>query len=465
MKITQEEIVDRQTVLQIELEDEDLDEYLERGYRRVVQQTLIPGFRKGKAPRRIVEQYVGRESLLNEVLDSMLPEVTSRAITQQDLAAAALPRLELETLDPFTFKATVPLTPEVDLGSYKSIRAAQEPVEVADKDTEEYLERLRHNMASWEPVDRAAGIGDMVTMEASGTVEGRTILDEKDAVFVLEEDGDRPFPGFAKRLVGLVKDKPKTFTLPIPDDYPADAISGKEARFTVTVSETKKRVLPDLDDEFAKGVGEGHESLEALRKKVEEELKAGAEAGARREHRDRAVKLLVDGASVELPPLMVEHEVEHLENERARVLDRVNVRMDDYLKSVGKTEEEIRNESRDEAVERLKRTVLLAKLAEVEDVKVSDDEVTEKLEELASEQGDKAEDRQVPDEVRESVRRMLLAEKSVDKLAAIAQGEDPSASESDDKSEDVESADDPPDESADEQPEPDAGGDSDDPQA
>jgi len=149
VKITAEEAVDRQTVLQIELEDEDLDPYLDRGYRKVVQRTIIPGFRKGKAPRRIVETYIGRESLLNEVMDDMLPEVTVRAIEEQALDAAGLPRIELIGLEPFTFKATIPLVPEIDLGAYRDIRIEQEPAEVTQEDIDNRLDQVRQSQATW----------------------------------------------------------------------------------------------------------------------------------------------------------------------------------------------------------------------------------------------------------------------------------------------------------------------------
>ena len=145
MKITQEEVVERQTVLLIELEDDDLGPYLDRGYRKVVQRVLVPGFRKGKAPRWRVEQVVGREGLLNEVLDTMLPEVTERAISEQELDAAGLPRLELLEISPVSVKATIPLTPNIDLASYTDIRIPFEPVEVKQEDMDQRLEQLQHN--------------------------------------------------------------------------------------------------------------------------------------------------------------------------------------------------------------------------------------------------------------------------------------------------------------------------------
>ena len=429
MKITQEEAVDRQTVLHIELEDEDLDTWIDRGYRRVVQSTLIPGFRKGKAPRWRVEQVVGRESLLNEVLDSMLPDVTSRAIDEQELDASGLPRIELLELEPFTFKATIPLKPEVDLGAYTDIRITEEPVEVTEEAVQERLERLRRSAAPWEPADRPVEFGDMVTIDAAGKVDGRPILEQHDAVLLLEEDAVRPFPGFSDNLVGLVSDESKEFTLTIPEDFYDSAIAGKEAQFDVAVKEIKSQILPALDDEFAKGIGDGHESLVALHQKVEEELRSETEDAVAEQYRQAVLDALLEGATVQLPPLMIEHEIEHMEADRERTLSRMNVRMDDYLRSVGKTEDEVRDESRTEAIGRLNRTFVLAKVAELNGIEVSDEEVDERLQSLLGDSaGDSDEEspaRQPSDELNDSVRRMLLGQKTMDRLVDIARGETP----------------------------------------
>ena len=436
MKITQEEVVERQTVLHIELEDEDLDVYLDRGYRRAVQRTVVPGFRKGKAPRRILENYLGRESLLNEVLDSMLPEVTGRAITEQELDATGLPRIELIELDPFTVKATVPLTPEIDLGAYRDIRLAPDSVEVTEENIQERLDQMLHSMASWEPAERPAEMGDMVTMEAVATVEDRTVLDEKDAVYFLDEHSARPFPGLSEHLVGLVIDEPKEFTLSMPEDYSDGAIAGKDAHFAVTAGEIKRRILPELDDEFAKGFGEGYESVDALRKEVEAELTKASENATEQNYRDSIVSALVDGATIELSPVLIEHEIEHLADNQARALGRVNIRVDDYLRSIDKTEEEMREEMREEAANRLKRSYALSKAMDLEGLEVSDGEVETRVEALLSESESRPDSIQDSDELRSSVRRMLIIETTIDRLVTIAQGEAPALEAPNDESSD-----------------------------
>ena len=433
MKVTQGEVEDRQTVLQIELEDGDLDQYLDRGYSKVAPHTVVPGFRKGKAPRRIAERFLGREVLLNEVLDSMVSEVADLAITEQDLDAAGMPHLELQGLDPFTLKATVPLRPEVDLGPYRDIRIASEEVKVTEEDVQQRLEQFQASMATWEPVDRPVQMGDTVTISAAGTVEGRTLLDDEDTELFLDEDSNRPFPGFAQNLTGLVRDESKEFTLSIPEDYPDRDAAGKDIQFSVAVNEIKERILPELDEEFAKSFGDGYESLEALRQEVEQDLKNEAEEGAAQEHRESALKALVQGVTIELPPVLLDHEINHTEAERERLLSRMNVRLDDYLQSVGKTEEEMRSEMREAAVERLNRSFAISKLAELEGLEVSDEEVDQKVQSLMPESGEKSDGRQVTDEMRSGVQRMLLVEKSLDRLATIALGEAPELAEPDQK--------------------------------
>ena len=424
VKITQEEVVERQTVLLIELEDDDLGPYLDRGYRRVVQRILVPGFRKGKAPRWRVEQVVGREGLLNEVLDTMLPEVTERAISEQDLDAAGLPRLELLDISPVSVKATVPLTPNIDLASYADIRIPLAPVEIKQEDVDARLEQLQHSVAAWEPVERPVKMGDLLTMTAVAKVDGRTVMNEEGAVYFLDEDSTRPFPGFSEQLVGLEAGSSKEFGLDLPADFVDETIAGGHIEVAVTASEIKERILPELDDEFAKGIGDGHDSLNALREKIETEVTAEAQEASDRSYRDSVLQALVDSAEVELSPLMIEHEVEHIEGDRTRLLNQLNIRMDDYLRSMGKTAEEMKVEIKDEATGRLQRTFLMTKVAEAEGLDVSDGEIEEKAQEVLNEpRPEGAPPINDGEELRASLKRSLLVDKTIGRLVEIARGE------------------------------------------
>ena len=422
MKITQDEVVERQTTLHIELDDEDIDPYLQRAYSRVVQNVNIPGFRKGKAPRSIIEQYFGRESLLNEILDSMLPELTGKAITEEDIDAVGMPSIDLEGLDPFQFSAVVPLKPDINLGEYKSIRVEKETPSLPDNAIDERIEQLRLSVASWEPVDRTVQTGDMVSTQIKGTLDDEVILDESDAVYLVNEDIGRPFPGFSDKLVGLESDEPSSFDLDIPEDFQDENLAAKNISFEVNIKDIKERVLPELDDAFAQSIGEGYESLEDLREEVDKSIINEAETEASRAHRENVIQALLESATVELPPLLIEHESTHMVEVQERMVTQANMVLDDYLTSIGKTRTELEEESRDEAIGRLTRSFVLSALADEENIDISDDEITERIEELFSNSDEEKPDSSQTAEMMDYMRRSMRMEQTMTRLEDIAEG-------------------------------------------
>tara|TARA_B100000929_G_scaffold53200_1_gene39084 strand:+ start:402 stop:1778 length:1377 start_codon:yes stop_codon:yes gene_type:complete len=423
VKITQDDVVDRQTVLHIELEDDDIDPYLDRAYQRVVQRVNIPGFRKGKAPRRIIEQYFGRESMLNEVLDSMLPELTNQAINEKDLDAVGLPSIEMEELDPFQFSAIVPLRPEVDLGEYSEIRIEKEHPKIEDDAVDSRIEQLRLSVATWEPTERPIEIGDMITAQIKGTVGEKTIFDESDAVYLVNEEIGRPFPGFSEKLVGMEPDKPSQFDLSIPEDFADPDLANQDASFDVTIKDIKARVLPEIDDEFAKSIGEGYETLGDLKEEVQKSIQTEAEEEITRTHRESIVEALMDTAKVEMSALLLQHEAEHMVEEQERMVSQANMNMDDYLASLGKTREEFVEESKTEASDRLKRSFVLAKLAEEEGLEVSDEDIDDRITEMFSNAEQEIPESSQNAQMRDYLSRSLLMEETMKKLEGIAAGE------------------------------------------
>ena len=311
MKITQDEAVDRQTTLHIELEDEDLAPYLDRSYRKLAQQLAIPGFRKGKAPRTVVESFVGRENLIQESLDDMLPVMTQRAIEEQGIESAGTPAVELIELDPVTVKATVPLIPEVDLGAYKDIRIDDTPTEITSEDVDGRLGELQDQASYWEPVEREVAAGDMATMNVKGHVDEEYILNNEDAVYVVDLESTLPFAGFSEQVVGMEVGTEKEFTLKVPDDHADNRFAGQDIHMSVTVKDVKERLRPELDDEFAKSVGDGYETFVELRESTETELKTQAEEAQAAQYRESALDALVNGGTFEVAPMLIDHEVEH----------------------------------------------------------------------------------------------------------------------------------------------------------
>ena len=428
MKVTREDLPQREVLLTVELEPEDLEPYLERAYGRVVQRTNIPGFRKGKAPRAVVERYVGLEVLREEALDAWLPEAVNQAVEEQQLELGGRPRVEVVQEDPVTLKATVPLMPLVELNDYRSIRVAEESEEVTDQRLQEVLEQLRTDMAPWEPAERSVAFGDQVLMDVHGVIDGREILDQKGITYLAAEANPSPVAGFVQELVGVEAGGEKDFALTIPEDYGDEEVAGRECAFSVAVHEIKEKRPLELNDEFAKGVGEGYDSLEALRESVRADLQTQAEQAARRRHEDQVVEMLVERATMEVSPLLVEHEIDHLLADEQDALRRQQVGMEQYLQNVGKTPEEHQEELHTVAVSRLNRDHALQKVAEVEELEVSPQEVEEELKTLVDGAGNQADSvRRTFDtaEGRESLSRMLLRRKTLGRLTEIAGGQQP----------------------------------------
>jgi len=305
--ITQGEVEERQTALHIELDDDDLEPYVERGFKKVVQQIRIPGFRPGKAPRRIVENAVGREGLLNEVIEFFVPDVIDKAIEAQGLVSVGLPHVDKVDFDPVVVDAKVALDPILDLGDYSSIRVEEDSVEVTDEEIGTRLEDLRKQQGSWDPVERAVKFDDLITMNVAATIDEAEILNETDSQYIVDPDSQLPFPGFAPELEGLKVDDPTEFTLTVPDDYADNDIAGKEVEFAVTVTEVKERVLPELDDEFAKTVGDEYETLDQLRAQLSEDIENEARRQNEQEYRETVIEELVLNGHMEIAPLLIEH--------------------------------------------------------------------------------------------------------------------------------------------------------------
>ena len=423
MKITREESRPREVTLTIELEPQDMEPYLHRAYRRVVQRVNIPGFRRGKAPRSLVERYVGRQRLLQEALEFLVPETVDQAVKQEAVPAFDQPQVELEEVDPPRIKAVVPLTPEVDLGDYRGIRQQPEPVEVTEEEVDQALEQLRRDQAPWAPVERPVQFGDLVTLDVVGVVDGRQVTSDQGVEFVPTQNNPLPLPGFSVHLEGLGRGETKEFTLPVPQDYPDQSIAGKECRFTVTVHEVKAKQLPELDDTFAHSVGTGFESLEALREHLRSTLRADRERQARSRFRDHLLEAVVEGASVGLPEMVVEREVDHLLQEQQEALRERRLELEDYLRQVGKSPEELREELRPRAEARLKRSLVVRKLAELEGLAVTDAEVDQEIRELGSEQGGQRLARAFDTpQGRRSLANVLLMRKVLARLEEIATG-------------------------------------------
>ncbi|MBM4463301.1 MAG: trigger factor [Chloroflexi bacterium] len=426
MKIKTQEFENGQAVLHIEVEPSEMDKSLDETYRRLAKKVNIPGFRKGKAPRPILERFVGKEALQEEALEHLIPQLCDKAAQEQNLEVIAQPETEVLDLDPVVvFKATFPLRPKVEIGDYHTIRLAPEPVEVTEQDTNRVMEQIRDQHALWIPVERPLEYGDMATLDIEQKREEAAPTTYKGQQIPIIEGSKLPMPGFAENLVGMRKNEEKEFSLSFPEDYEVPRFAGEKFDFKVKVTEIKEKQLPELNDEFAKSVGQDIETLDVLRDKLTASLKAGAERSVRRDFEQKVIDAVVALAKVEFPPVMVEQEIDNLLRERDIML-RSQGGLENYLRNIKKTEEEMREELRPKATQRLTQSLVLGKVVEEEKIEVSDAEIDAEAEKMISEANEYNVETlrnllNTP-QGRRSVQESLMAQKVVQRLTEIAIG-------------------------------------------
>ena len=324
MKVSTEQREPREAVLTVELDDEDLEPYLHRAYRRTVRDLSIPGFRKGKAPRRVVEQIYGRSYLLNEVMDAVVQAFTAKVIDDEGMDVGGPPQVAIEQYDPPRFTATVPLRPRVDLGDFESVRVPMPEVSVEDEQVEATLERMRFDLAVWEPTEGVVRMDDLINLTIVGWVdadgERRNLVRSEETDYIPRPDTTIPLPGLDEALVGLPLGEQRTFDLEVPADFREPDLAGKRAQFEATVHSIKRKHLADLDDEFAKGVGEGYASLGELRDRIRGDLLEREERVAQTRHREEALTRVAEGASIVISPIIVDQALDHYVHERQESL-------------------------------------------------------------------------------------------------------------------------------------------------
>jgi len=426
VKVTRDKIENSQAFLTVEMEPPEVEASLEAAYQRLVKKTNVPGFRKGKAPRAMLERYLGKESLLEDALNNLIPRACEDALKEQEIEAFARPAVEITQTEPLIFKATVPLPPTVKLGDYHSVRLKPEPVASTKKEVASVIERLRHQQATWEPVEREIGFNDLVVFDIESTASGKPFINQKGAQYQVIENYPAPLPGFAEQLVGIKRDEEKEFKLQTPKDYPDKELADKEASFNIRVSEVKQERLPELTDEFAKGIDPKFKTLGSLRKQVADNLKIRAEEKAKRDFEEKVIDTVVNLSEVEFPPVLVEMEVSHLLDQQLRHWQESSRGLEDYLASINKTEEELREELRPPATKRVTRSLVLDKISEEEKFEISDSEIDGEIEDMtkgaAEGKGGELKKLLNTPQSRESIKQFLVRRKTIQRLVDIARG-------------------------------------------
>lgn len=423
MKISSEVLPERQVRLEIEVEPERHHLAVEAAYRRLAPRVRIPGFRPGKAPRPLIERQLGRHRLLDEAMDILVPEVYREALDEQALDPVANPSLELVSHEPFVFKATVPLKPAIELGDYLSLRVPQEKVTVKDEQFAEALLSLRRRYGTVEPVDRKAKKGDIIRGNLKAEDGSRSLFNQDDIEYRLTDDSLSSLPGLADHVVGLAKGADVQVQVKAADDFEDERLAGKVVSYHIVVQDVKEQKLAPLDDSFAQEVGEGFATLKALEERVRSDLQTAEDDAALHLYHDAVVDALIARAKLDYPAVLVEREIDRILEEQASLDPRDQRAQGLYLQRMGKSEEEVRNEVREAAEQRLRRGLVLSQFAEAENIKVSEEDVDAELQSMAAQTGGQADSILRifgTDNGRDTLRRTLLTRTVLARLVEIA---------------------------------------------
>jgi trigger factor len=378
MQITTTPAPKSTVIVEVEVPAERLTRAVGEATRALSQRTRVPGFRPGKAPRGVLEAVLGPGAVLEEAVDRLVNTSYRDALVEKEilpLTNAEVEIVQAEEGKPLIFKATVPVRPDVKLGDYQSFNFTPEIETTDDPKVEKVIEELRDQNASLSPVeDRGAVKGDYAVIKYEGSRDGAPFEGGSTERMPLIIGEDRLIPGFEDELVGLKVGDTKGFDITFPEDYAEESLAGQKAHFEVELRELREKILPDADDDFARSMGD-FADLATLRTEVRKRLERNALDKARHTFSDRIIEYAVANATIELPDVLVEQEVEVMHDEFRGALARQGISDEAYAKVSGKSHEDLHNDFRPDAEKRVRVLLVLSKIAEVEGLTVDDADI------------------------------------------------------------------------------------------
>ena len=387
MKFKQSKEKNRQVNLDVDLDDKDLEPYYKIGYKKLVKKITIPGFRKGKAPYHIIESQYGKETIISEALDNILSDKTSEAIKESSLESYMPPKIELKNFNPIKFTIILPLQPQIVLGEINKIKLEK----IKDPDFEslidEQINNLQKQFTNWIPSSEKAQSGELISINIKIEINGNSVLDQKNTDILLEEQNDEFAPGLIKNLIGLKEGDSKNLDLKISKNHPSSEMANKKANFNITVNSVKKSDSPKLDANFAKMVSNNEiKTMNTLRKKVKTSVEENHKQQSEYEYQNNAINELIKISNIELPPLMIEREIQNEIEQLENLAKRFKMTLEEYLTKNNQNLEETKKNIEIETLQKLNRTFTLLEICKQNNITPTEQELSEAEKNLIAQQ-------------------------------------------------------------------------------
>lgn len=388
---------DQDGELSFEIDQDTIKKGLDTAFRRVRKNLNVPGFRKGKVPRVVFDQMYGEPALYQDALKAVLPGAYSAAVTETEIKPVSQPQVSVESMEPdqpWKIKATVAVEPEVKLGQFQKLEVKKQNTEVKDQDVTDELERLQKQQAELVlKEDGKSQKGDTVVIDYQGTIDGKAFDGGSAENYSLELGSNTFIPGFEDQLVDHQSGDQVDVKVTFPKDYQSKDLAGKEAHFQTTIHEIKTKELPKLDDDFAKDVDEGVDTLDDLKKKIKDRLTKQRQQQAEDKIEEEAVDKAINNAEFEkIPQAMIDQDVQNQVDQFLGNMQRQGINPQMYYQMTGTTEDDIKKRFSQDSEKRVKTNLLLEAIVKQEDIKVTKEERDQEIKDLASEYGMKEED-------------------------------------------------------------------------
>ena len=386
MSLQVEKLEKNMAKLTIEVSAEDLDKAMEKAYQKQKSRISLPGFRKGKAPRKMIESMYGKGVFMEDAVNSLVPQEYTKALGECDLEIVSQPEINVTQMEPgkaLIFTADVAVKPEVTLGDYKGVEVPKSEIAVTDEEVDAEVKKEQDKNARTVVVeDRAAANGDITTIDFEGFVDGEAFEGGKGTDYPLTLGSGSFIPGFEDQLVGAKAGDHVEVKVTFPEEYQAKELAGKEAVFQCDVKKVEAKELPELDDDFAQDASE-FDTLAEYKEDIKKNLTEKKEKEARAAKENAAVDKAIENAQMEIPDAMLNTQVRQMLDDFSRRMQSQGLTMEQYFQFTGMTLEKMQEEMKPQALKRIQTRLVLEKIAEVENIQPTDEEVEEEFKKMA----------------------------------------------------------------------------------